>query len=124
MSSTPPTQDPISTPMGLGSGPSQEERTHATLSWVLSIFFGFIPGLIFFLMATDKPFLKRHAAMALGLNIAVMILYAVLFITIIGPLVVWVAAIVFSIMGAVAANKGEAYDVPLIGPMLANMFKV
>jgi uncharacterized membrane protein len=131
MSETPPTQDPIPTPdpvptptptptpmMSLGSGPSQEEKTQAMLSWFLSIVAGFIPPLIFFIIAADKPFVKRHAAMCLGLQIAATAVYIILFVTVVGILLVPVLGIVclvFAIMGGLAANKGVYYD---------NMFKV
>ena len=127
MSSTPPTQDPISTPMGLGSGPSQEERTQAMLSWFLSIVAGFIPPLIFFIISADKPYVKRHAAMCLGLQLVSTVLCVILIVTVVGILllpVVGIACLVFIIMGGLAANKGDNYDVPGFGKMIANMFKV
>ena len=127
MSETPPTQTPMSTPPGLGMGPSQEERTQALLSWVLSILTGFLAPLIFFLISNDKPFVKRHAAMCLGLQIVATIIIIILVITVVGILlapVVSVACLVIAIMGAIAANKGDNYDVPGIGNMIANMFKV
>lgn len=111
----------------MGSGPSQEEKTQAMISWVLSILTGFVGPLIFFLIAGDKPFVKRHAAMALGLNIALFIVVVILIITVIGALLaplVGLAALVFGIMGAMAANKGEKFDVPGVGPMIAKMFNV
>lgn len=113
--------------MGLGTGPSQEEKTQAMLSWFLSLLVGFIPPLIFFVISTDKPFVKRHAAMCLGLQIAGTIIMFVLAITVVGMLlipIVWIAMLVFVIMGGLAANKGDNYDVPVVGKMISNMFKV
>lgn len=127
MSETPPTPDPMSTPMGLGNGPSQEEKTHAMLAWFLAIVSGFIAPLIFYIIATDKPFVKRHAAMCLGLQLAGTIIIVVLIVTVVGILlvpVIWIALLVFIIMGGLAANKGENYDVPVVGKMIANIFKV
>jgi uncharacterized membrane protein len=68
---TPPMGAPIAgyPRPGMGVMASQEEKGQATLVWVLSIFFGFIPSLIFFLIAKDKPFVHRHAAMALTVTI-------------------------------------------------------
>jgi uncharacterized protein len=127
MSSTPPPQDPVLPPMGLGSGPSQDEKTNAMLAWFLSIVLPIIAPLIFFVISTDKPFAKRHAAMSLGLHLGASIICFVLAITIVGILlipVVYLVVLVFVIMGGLAANKGETYDVPGIGPMIANLFKV
>ena len=127
MSSTPPTEEPTSVPMGLGSGPSQDEKTQAMLSWFLSIVAGFIPPLIFFIISSEKPFVKRHAAMCLGLQLAATVVYIVLFVTVVGILLmplVGIACLVFAIMGGLAANKGDNYDVPGVGKMIANMFKV
>ena len=38
--------------------------------------------------------------------------------------VVGIFVLVVCIMGGMAANKGETYEVPLLGKMIANMFKV
>jgi hypothetical protein len=126
MASTPP-QDPIPSPMGLGSGPTQEQKTQAMLSWFLSLVAGFIPPLIFFVISTDKPYVKRHAAMCLGLQLVGTIIMFVLAITVVGMLlipIVWIAMLVFVIMGGLAGNKGEDYDVPVVGKMISNLFKV
>ena len=121
MASTPPTE-PVSTPM-MGPGPSQDEKTHAMLAWFLGPFIFLVP-LIIFLISNEKPFAKRHAAMSLGFEILIVIVYGVTFVTCIGPIICMVLAIVVSIMGGMAANKGDRYDIPGVGPMIANIFKV
>lgn len=123
MASTPPPPDPVSYPRDAGVAPSPDEKTHSMLAWFLAPFIPIVP-LIIFLISSDKPFAKRHAAMSLGLQIAVFILCILTFITIVGPFVVWVLGLVFSIMGGMAANKGDHYDVPGAGKMIANIFKV
>ena len=109
---------------------SQEEKGQATLVWVLSIFFGFIPSLIFFLIAKDKPFVHRHAAMALTVTIVCtigwvigIVLTAVLIGLLVLP-VVGIYALVVCIMGAMAANKGEEYNPPIAAGMAKAMFGV
>lgn len=65
--------------------------------------------------------------MCLGLQIAGTIIMFVLAITVVGMLlipIVWIAMLVFVIMGGLAANKGDNYDVPVVGKMISNMFKV
>ena len=68
--------------------------------------------------------------MALGLHIAAFIGYIIsgfLMVILIGfltYLAVGLFVLVVCIMGGMAANKGETYEVPLLGKMIANMFKI
>ena len=68
--------------------------------------------------------------MALGLQIAAIIGYfisGILMLILIGILTyiaVGIFVLVVCIMGGIAANKGETYEVPMLGKMIANMFKV
>jgi uncharacterized Tic20 family protein len=85
------------------------------------IFFGFIPSLVVYLIYKDRePFIRRHSAQALSFQIVVTIAFivsVVLKVIFIGPLLgflTWVALLVFSIMGAVAASKGKDYTYPRI----------
>ena len=85
------------------------------------IFFSFIPSLVIYLIYKDRdPFIRRHSAQALSFQIVAtiaIIISAVLKFILIGYLTWFVtvlAILVFSIMGAVAANKGEEYTYPLI----------
>ena len=140
MSETPPTPDPVTTPdpvpmnapypRDMGGAPTQEEKTHAALCWFLSIIIPIIVPLIFFLISNEKPFTKRHAAIALGVHIAVLIGYIIsgfLMVILIGfltYLATFIFMLVVCIMGGMAANKGETYDPPLLGKTIANLFKV
>ena len=126
MASTPPPSepsDPVSYPRDAGIAPSQDEKTHSMLAWFLGPFIPIVP-LVVFLISSDKPFAKRHAAMSLGLQVIVIVLSIVTFITCFIPIILGVAGLVLSIMGGMAANKGDTYDVPGIGKMIANIFKV
>ena len=85
------------------------------------ILFGFIPSLVIYLIYKDRdPFIRRHSAQALSFQIVTtiaLIISAVLQFILIGYLtgfVTFVLVVVFSIMGAVTANKGEEYTYPLI----------
>ena len=85
------------------------------------IFFSVIPSFVIYLIYKDRdPFIRRHAAQALSFQIVAaiaLIISAVLKLILIGFLTgfaTWVCIVVFSIMGAVAANKGEDYTYPLI----------
>ena len=68
--------------------------------------------------------------MALGLQIAAFVGYIIsgfLMIILIGVvtyIAVGIFVLVVCIMGGLAANKGDDYDVPVVGKMIANMFKL
>lgn len=98
----------------------EDEKLWATLIHVGGIFFGFIPALVGYLVLKDRgPFVRGHSATALNFQLTMLIASAIGYITIlifIGVLVVLAVAvvvIVFSIMAALAANRGEAYFYPL-----------
>ncbi|MEA2554626.1 MAG: uncharacterized protein QOJ65_2802 [Fimbriimonadaceae bacterium] len=109
---------------------SQDDKTQAMLMWILAIFFHFVGPLIFLLISKDKPFVYRHSAMGLTLSIVTAILWCLgipLAFIGIGFIVLPVAGIlqlVGCIMGAVAANKGEEFDPPVIANIAKSMFKV
>jgi len=89
------------------------------------IFFSFIPSLIIYVMFKDRdPFVRRHATQALNFQIIVAIVYAIsvpLMAIGIGFLtwaVAGIACLVFSIIAAMAANKGEEYTYPMVPQMV------
>jgi uncharacterized Tic20 family protein len=97
-----------------------DERLWSTLVHVGGIFFNFLPALIGFLILKDRgPFVREHTTAALNFQITLAIAYllgAALTIVLIGYLIVLAASvlnIVFSIIAALAANRGEAYQYPL-----------
>jgi uncharacterized Tic20 family protein len=103
----------------MGPAPTQDDRTMAMLAHLLSIFAGFLGPLIIWLIKKDQsPFVDDQGKEALNFQLTLLIGYIVGIVTacfIIGYLlilVLWVLAIVFGIMGALAANKGTAYRYP------------
>ncbi|WP_168627507.1 MULTISPECIES: DUF4870 domain-containing protein [unclassified Cryobacterium] len=113
----PPPQNPYQAQQPLN--PS-DEKLWSTLIHIGGIFFSFIPALIGYIVLKDRgPFVRQHTATALNFQITMAIAYVVGTITIIivvGILIliaVWIVTIIFSIMAAVAANKGEYYSYPL-----------
>lgn len=97
-----------------------DEKLWALLVHLGGIFFNFLPALIGYLVLKDRgPFVRQHTATALNFQITLVIAYvvgAVLSVIIVGLLVIFAAGIVnivFSILAAVAANKGEYYQYPL-----------
>jgi uncharacterized membrane protein len=113
----------------------QEEKLHGLLSWVLSIVIGFLSPLIFFLISKDKPFVKHHAASGLTMCILFFCVYVVFFVLalVVGPLalvlfpiigLMGLCALIFLVMGAIAANAGSRCDPPLIRTVREAIFKV
>ncbi len=104
------------------SGISQEDKTMAMLSYVLGIFTGFLGPLVLWLIKKDQSkFVAFHALQALLLHAVVTIGYilsSVLIVVLVGfitgPLF-GLLGLVFSILAGLAANKGEWYDIPVIG---------
>ena len=97
-----------------------EERLWATLSHVGGILFSFVAPLVIWLVFKERSrFVNDQAKEALNFQITLIIGYVVsmiLTIIVIGAflmLIVWVLAIVFGIMGALAANKGQPYRYPV-----------
>jgi uncharacterized Tic20 family protein len=103
----------------------QDEKLWATLihlSPLVASFVGlpFLGPLIGYLVLRDRgPFVRWHTAQALNFQLTVLIGYVVsllLAIVIIGffmLIAVWVVSIVFMIIAAVAANRGEYYKYPM-----------
>jgi uncharacterized Tic20 family protein len=97
-----------------------DARTMAMLCHLLAIFFGFLAPLIIYLVNGQKdPFVRHHAAESLNFQITVAIalfVSAILILVLIGLLlfpVIWIGAVVFEIIGAVRANKGEWWRYPI-----------
>ncbi|WP_153912988.1 DUF4870 domain-containing protein [Shewanella sp. TC10] len=99
---------------------SQDSKNLALLCWIGTIFFGFIPGLVLYLVKTDDEFVREQAKESLNLSITVIIGYfisSLLFIIVIGMLTMFAVGIfnlVFCILGAIAASKGDSIKVPYI----------
>ncbi|WP_285163717.1 DUF4870 domain-containing protein [Shewanella goraebulensis] len=97
---------------------NQDSKNLALLCWIGTIFFGFIPGLILYLVKTDDNYVREQAKEALNFSITVFIGYfisSILMFIAIGILtmfVVWVVSLVFCIMGAIATAKGDNFKVP------------
>jgi hypothetical protein len=102
----------------VSNGVSQESKNMSVMIWVGTILFGFIPGLIFYMVKKDAEFVLTHSKEALNLSITVMIGFfigLVLTIVLVGFLVIPVVgiyALVVCIMGAFAAYNGKPFRAP------------
>jgi len=114
---TPPPAPPYQPPSQLSP---EDEKLWATLIQVGGILFNFLPALIGYIVLKDRgPFIRAHSATALNFQITLAIAYlvgSILTVVLIGFFILaaaWILSIVFSIMAAIAANKGEWYTYPL-----------
>jgi uncharacterized Tic20 family protein len=114
-----------------------DDQTWAMLSYLSMIIVGFLGPLVVYLVKKDEsPFMRFHGAMSLNLALSFTIYSVGLFIIsivagnlsgllfVLGSLV-WVAVsiafLVYAIIGAVAANRGEMRDIP--SPLCLHLVK-
>ena len=104
---------------------SPDDKTMAMLAYILGIFTGFLGPLVLWLVKKDQSkFVAFHSLQALLLHAVVTIGYiisSVLFIVFVGFLtmpVFGLLGLVFSIIAGLAANRGEWYDIPVIGKIV------
>ncbi|MFV0633294.1 DUF4870 domain-containing protein [Demequina sp.] len=121
----PPPQQPYSGQPGPAAPPQplseQDERTFGLLTHLSAILIGLFGPLIFWLIYRERSgFLNDQGKEALNFNILIAIAYvaaSILTVVSFGLLgfllfVVWVVALVFQIIGGLAANKHQAYRYP------------
>jgi hypothetical protein len=96
-----------------------DQRMWAMLAHVGGILFAFVAPLVIWLVFKERGrFVEEQAKEALNWQITLLIGYivgSILIIVLIGGIIialVWIASIVFGILAAIAANKGEAYRYP------------
>ncbi|MFW6456742.1 MAG: DUF4870 domain-containing protein [Planctomycetota bacterium] len=106
-------------PAGAPETSTKDERTMAMLAHLLGIVAGFLGPLIIWMIKKDESeFVDDQGKEALNFQLTLLIGYAasvVLSFLCIGVLVgpaVWIVGLIFSIMGATTANKGESYRYP------------
>ena len=98
---------------------SQESKNTALLIWIGTIFFGFIPSLIVYLIKKDDAYVTDQTKEALNWSITALIAYFIAWILVfllIGLILLpllGIVHLVFCIMGAVGASKGEMFRVPV-----------
>ena len=119
----PPPPSPYAAP-AQPLGPS-DEKLWATLTHLSPLVAGilglpFLGPLIIYLVLRDRgPFIRWHSAQSLNFQLTLLIAYivsAVLTLVVIGIFLlvaVAIASLIFMILAAVAANRGEYYRYPL-----------
>lgn len=97
---------------------SQYSKNLAVMSWVATLFFGFIPGLILYLIKQDDPYVQDQSKESLNWSITAAVAYGISFIlsfVVIGLLLIPIVSLchlIFCIMGAIATSKGEKFRTP------------
>jgi uncharacterized Tic20 family protein len=97
---------------------TQDSKNIALLTWVGSLFFGFIPGLVVYLVKKDDTYIQRQAKEALNWSITALLAYiiaTILSVIVIGFLlmpVIGICHLIFCVMGAVSTSKGKDFRVP------------
>ena len=98
---------------------TQEEKTMGMVAHLLGIFTLWVGPLILYLVKKDQSkFTAFHSMQALILNAAAFVCMFLLVIPIIGFLiymVVMIGRLILEIMACIAANKGEWYEIPVVG---------
>jgi uncharacterized Tic20 family protein len=97
-----------------------DERLWATLSHISIPFFGFVGPLVVYLAFQNRSRWLRDSGIE-GLNFSILytvaqVVCSLLVIALIGAVllpVVFIGALIFCILAAVASNKGEFYRYPL-----------
>ena len=97
-----------------------DEKLWSTLIHLGAIVLGFWPALIGYLLLKDRgPFIREHTRTALNFQITMtiaMFVGALLTLILVGFLIIFavgIVVIIFSIIAAVAANRGQFYAYPL-----------
>ncbi|MFW7415668.1 DUF4870 domain-containing protein [Demequina sp. SO4-18] len=124
----PPPEQPHNSGQPQGGQPTggqpvsqSDEKTMGLLTHLSAIVLGFIGPLIFWLIYRERSaFLNDQGKEALNFNITVAIAYVVSYILMAVtfgilfflPFLVWIGALIFQILGGVAANKLENYRYP------------
>jgi uncharacterized protein len=124
-----PAADPYAAPAGYGAAPygapaqpygAPGDTSSASMAHWLGILIGFLGPLIIMLTKGEQDqFVRANAVEALNFQITLLIGYIVswvLMVVVIGFIlypVVWIMGLVFAIMGAMAASRGEAYRYPI-----------
>jgi len=96
--------------------PTNDEKTMAVLSHVLTFVASILAPLIIYLVKrNESAFVEAHAKESLNFQITVLIVCVLLAITIIGMLLIWVVgimALVLVIVATIKASEGKLYRYP------------
>ena len=148
MQNPPPTQQGYNTPYGTppnapltnrpgdGGGGKSSTGLDANLAGLLSYLFGWVSGLIFYLIEKDSRFVRFHAMQSILLNVSV--IAVVIIFMIVNTVVAFISGTLALLLGLlwfvlllgflalaifcmVKAYQGQEFRLPIIGDMAANI---
>ncbi len=92
---------------------------HIDSGQLLCYLFGWVTGLIFFLVEPKNKFVRFHAVQSIALTVVLMVIYIILFII---PVIGWIismllgiAVFVLWIILMLRAYQGKMYKLPIVG---------
>jgi uncharacterized Tic20 family protein len=97
---------------------TQDSKNIALMTWIGTIFFGFIPGLIFMLTKKEDAYIQAQSKEALNWSITAVIgmmasgILTVVLIGFVGFFVIGLCNLAFCVMGAIATSNGKPFKVP------------
>ncbi|MDE1190580.1 MAG: DUF4870 domain-containing protein [Arachidicoccus sp.] len=96
--------------------PSSDEKTWGMLAHLITIISSFIAPLIIYLIKKDESeFVSYQAKESLNFQITLLLIYIILFITVIGIFLMWIVGIinlVLVIVAGIRASEGKLYRYP------------
>ena len=94
---------------------------------LLAYLFGWVSGLVIFLIERQSPFVRFHALQSLiffgGLTLIISVLARIPVLGVLVAIVGGITSFVFWIMGMVRAYAGELYRFPVVGDIAASQIK-
>ncbi len=96
----------------------QDSKNLAVLNWVGTIFLGFLPGLILYLVQKEDDYVQDQSKEALNWSITLLFGYCIAFFLsflVIGLFlfpILGLVHLIFCILGIVGTQKGETFRVP------------
>ena len=105
-----------------GAPVTQDDKTMAIIAWIGGVFVSFLVPLIIYLLKKDQSkFVAFHAMQSMAFFGAILVAYLIagaLSVILIGYLlfpVIFILTLVYGILAALAANRGEWYEIPIVG---------
>jgi len=97
---------------------NSDDRLMAILSHVLALVpgIGILGPLVIYLVKNEPGFVKDNARESLNFQLTIILLYIILFITVIGIFLWWVVALlntILVIVAAIRASENQVYRYPL-----------
>lgn len=89
----------------------------ANLAAAISYVFGWISGLVFFVVEKENKFVRFHAMQSILFSVVWTILVMLSAITIVGPALISLLFLIFWIILIMKAFSGEEFKLPVIGDL-------